>query len=39
ALKGLGFSWRNASLRGNTASTVADQDENRVIVSYTLTLL
>jgi hypothetical protein len=37
ALKGLGFSWRNASLRGNTPT--ADQDENRVIVSYTLTLL
>ncbi|WP_287028231.1 OprD family outer membrane porin, partial [Pseudomonas sp. UBA6310] len=37
ALKGLGFSWRNASLRGNT--TANDQDENRFIVSYTLTLL
>ncbi|MDD0842884.1 OprD family porin [Pseudomonas sp. Gutcm_11s] len=37
ALKGLGFSWRNASLRGNTST--ADQDENRLIVSYTLTLL
>jgi len=37
ALKGLGFSWRNASLRGNT--TTADQDENRLIVSYTLPLL
>ncbi|WP_252271987.1 OprD family porin [Pseudomonas subflava] len=36
ALKGLGFSWRNASLRSNAA---ADQDENRLIVSYTLTLL
>lgn len=35
ALKGLGFSWRNASLRGNAA---ADQDENRLIVSYTLAL-
>lgn len=35
-LKGLGFSWRNASLRGNTA---ADQDENRLIVSYSLPLL
>ena len=35
-LKGLGFSWRNASLRGNTA---ADQDENRLIVSYSLSLL
>lgn len=37
SLKGLGFSWRNASLRGNT--TMADQDENRLIVSYTLPLL
>ena len=37
ALKGLGFSWRNASLRGNT--TAADQDENRLIVSYSLPLL
>lgn len=36
ALKGLGFSWRNASLRGNAA---ADQDENRLIVSYTLPIL
>ena len=37
ALKGLGFSWRNASLRGN--SSTADQDENRLIVSYSLPLL
>ena len=37
ALKGLGFSWRNASLRGNTTAT--DADENRLIVSYTLSLL
>lgn len=36
-LKGLGFSWRNASLRGNTSA--ADQDENRLIVSYSLPLL
>ncbi len=36
-LKGLGFSWRNATLRGNTSA--ADQDENRLIVSYTLSLL
>ncbi|AYC31023.1 OprD family porin [Pseudomonas cavernae] len=35
-LKGLGFSWRNASLRGNAS---ADQDENRLILSYTLSLL
>ena len=32
-LKGLGFTWRNASLRGNATD---DQDENRLIVSYTL---
>ncbi|WP_220811240.1 OprD family porin [Pseudomonas paralcaligenes] len=37
ALKGLGFSWRNASLRGNTSAN--DQDENRLIVSYTLPIL
>ena len=37
ALKGLGFSWRNASLRGNTTAT--DADENRLIVSYSLPLL
>ncbi|MNY53797.1 Porin-like protein NicP precursor [compost metagenome] len=36
ALKGLGLSWRNASLRGNDS---ADRDENRLIVSYTLPLL
>ncbi|MEK1904611.1 MAG: OprD family porin [Pseudomonas sp.] len=36
ALKGLGLSWRNASLRGNAA---ADQDENRLILSYTLQIL
>jgi hypothetical protein len=35
ALKGLGFSWRNASLRGNDST---DQDENRLIVSYSLPL-
>jgi hypothetical protein len=35
-LKGLGFTWRNASQRGNFA---ADNDENRLIVSYTLPLL
>jgi hypothetical protein len=35
-LKGLGFTWRNAALRGNAQS---DQDENRLIVSYTLPLL
>lgn len=36
ALKGLGLSWRNASLRGNDS---ADRDENRLIFSYTLPLL
>jgi hypothetical protein len=36
ALKGLGLTWRNASQRGNFA---ADNDENRLIVSYTLPLL
>ncbi len=35
-LKGLGFSWRNASLRGNAQ---ADQDENRLILSYSLSIL
>lgn len=37
SLKGLGFSWRNASLRGNTSAN--DADENRLIVSYSLPLL
>lgn len=36
AFKGLGFTWRNASLRGNDST---DLDENRLIVSYTLPLL
>ena len=36
ALKGLGVTWRNATLRGNDAT---DQDENRLIVSYSLPLL
>mgnify|MGYP000895444815 CR=1 FL=1 len=36
ALKGLGFSWRNATQRGNVTT---DSDENRLIVSYTLPLL
>ena len=44
-LKGLGFSWRNAMLRsglpasGSGTPTQRDQDENRLIVSYTLPLL
>jgi hypothetical protein len=37
-LKGLGFSWRNAALRSTVASQ-NDQDENRLIVSYTLPLM
>ncbi len=36
ALKGLGVSWRNASLRSNVAT---DMDENRLIVSYSVPLL
>ncbi|WP_454254147.1 OprD family porin [Pseudomonas sp. Marseille-Q8238] len=36
ALKGLGFSWRNATQRGNVTT---DSDENRLIVSYTVPLL
>ncbi|QRY80245.1 OprD family porin [Pseudomonas sp. PDNC002] len=46
ALKGLGFTWRNAALRsGLPASSTPgsasqrDQDENRLIVSYTIPLL
>lgn len=38
SFKGLGLSWRNASLRSELASQ-RDQDENRLIVSYTLPLL
>jgi len=45
-LKGLGFTWRNASLRTDLPATSQsgvpgqrDQDENRLIVSYTLPLL
>lgn len=36
ALKGLGFSWRNASFRSEAAP---DIDQNRLIVSYSLPLL
>ncbi|MDH1338886.1 OprD family porin [Ectopseudomonas oleovorans] len=36
ALKGMGFAWRNASLRSEAAS---DVDQNRLIVSYTLPLM
>ncbi|WP_440465908.1 OprD family porin [Pseudomonas sp. YH-1] len=44
SFKGLGFSWRNAMLRsglpasGSGTPTQRDQDENRLIVSYTLPL-
>ncbi len=38
AAKGLGFAWRNASYRSGIDG-VRDQDQNRVIVSYTLSLL
>lgn len=34
-LKGLGLKWRNASVRSNFGN---DLDENRLIVSYTMTL-
>nr|WP_288498998.1 OprD family porin [uncultured Pseudomonas sp.] len=34
--KGLGFAWRNASLRSEAA---ADTDQNRLIVSYSIPLL
>ncbi|MGG2399454.1 OprD family porin [Pseudomonas sp. SH1-B] len=37
ALKGLGFSWRNASFRSSTTAT--DLDENRLYVTYSLPLL
>jgi len=36
--KGVGFSWRNAVLR-STVANQNDQDENRLIVSYTLPLM
>ncbi|MCY1289427.1 Porin-like protein NicP [compost metagenome] len=45
ALKGLGLAWKNASLRsglpvsGTGTATQRDQDENRLIVSYTIPLL
>ncbi|VVN91033.1 OprD family porin [Pseudomonas fluorescens] len=35
ALKGVGFKWRNASVRSNFGN---DLDENRLILSYTLAL-
>jgi hypothetical protein len=45
-LKNLGFAWKNASLRSELPSAATpgsasqrDQDENRVIVSYTLPLM
>lgn len=39
ALKGLSFSWRNASLRSSDLPSQADIDQNRLIVSYSLPLL
>ena len=36
AMKGLGFAWRNASLRSEAA---ADTDQNRLIVSYSIPLM
>lgn len=35
-LKGVGFTWRNAMLRGNDTR---DRDENRLIVNYSIPLL
>ena len=37
AAKGLGFAWRNASLRSETST--GDVDQNRLIVSYSIPLL
>lgn len=37
AMKGLGFAWRNASLRSEVAN--ADADQNRLIVSYSIPLM
>lgn len=37
AAKGLGFAWRNASLRSEVAN--ADADQNRLIVSYSIPLM
>ncbi|KRW58535.1 OprD family porin [Pseudomonas sp. TTU2014-080ASC] len=36
SFKGLGFTWRNATLRGNNET---DQDENQLFVTYSLPLL
>ncbi|OEC33710.1 outer membrane porin, OprD family [Pseudomonas cuatrocienegasensis] len=36
-LKGMGFAWRNASMRSEVASS--DIDQNRLIVSYSIPLL
>ncbi|MDF0734133.1 OprD family porin [Pseudomonas entomophila] len=38
-LKGLGVAWRNAVWRSDLASTTRAQDENRVILSYSIPLL
>ncbi|WP_248745045.1 OprD family porin [Pseudomonas sp. MWU12-2037] len=37
--KNLGFAWKNAMWRTSTAVASTDQDENRLIVSYTIPLL
>ncbi|MNR45286.1 Porin-like protein NicP precursor [compost metagenome] len=36
--KGLGLAWKNASLRSDAVNQ-RDQDENRLILSYTLSIL
>ncbi|WP_338525797.1 OprD family porin [Pseudomonas batumici] len=37
--KNLGFAWKNAMWRTSTTVASSDQDENRLIVSYTIPLL
>lgn len=37
-LKGLGVKWRNATYRSNLVKTTEDLDENRLILSYTVSL-
>ncbi|NWB89158.1 OprD family porin [Pseudomonas gingeri] len=37
--KNLGFAWKNAMWRTNSIVATSDQDENRLIVSYTIPLL
>jgi len=38
-LKGLGFTWKNAIIRNDTRVGEKDQDENRLIVTYSFPLL